>query len=189
VVDLLLGLIEPTEGRIVIDGTPLTPRNVRAWQRNIGYVPQSIFLADSSVAENIAFAIAPEAIDMAAVERAARIANIHDFVAGALPGGYATTIGERGVRLSGGQRQRIGIARALYHDPSLLVFDEATSALDNATEAAVMEAIGRLHGQKTMVIVAHRHATLQGCDRVYDVAHGRVRAVTLDTELRIAGSL
>src|SRR5882724_10555337 len=121
--DLLIGLLKPTKGRILIDGEPLTESNRRAWQRNIGYVPQMIFLADATVAENIAFGIPHEAIDRAAVERCARIANIHEFVTSELASGYETVIGERGIRLSGGQRQRIGIARALYYNPSLLVFD------------------------------------------------------------------
>jgi ATP-binding cassette, subfamily B, bacterial PglK len=175
VIDLVLGLLEPTEGRILIDGTPLSDANRRAWQRSIGYVPQSIFLADASVAENIAFGIAPEAIDGGAVERAARVADIHDFVAGELPSGYDTVIGERGVRLSGGQRQRIGIARALYHDPQVLVFDEATSALDNATEAAVIEALSRLRRDRTIIIIAHRLTTVRDCDQIILLEHGSVK--------------
>lgn len=164
--DLLLGLLVPTEGQILIDGVALSDVNRRAWQRNLGYVPQAIFLADASVAENIAFGIPPAEIDRVAVERAAKVANIHEFIVGELMDGYETTIGERGVRLSGGQRQRIGIARALYRDSALLVFDEATNALDNATEAAVMEAIGALRREKTVIIVAHRLTTVRDCDRI-----------------------
>lgn len=176
-IDLILGLLEPTGGRILIDGEPLTPANVRGWQRNIGYVPQSIYLADATVAENIAFGVEPDQIDLAAVERAARIANIDDFVNRELPRAYATRVGERGVRLSGGQRQRLGIARALYHDPALLVFDEATSALDNATEKAVMEAVRRLRGQKTILLVAHRLSTVQMADRIVLLEHGHIRGM------------
>jgi ATP-binding cassette, subfamily B, bacterial PglK len=175
VADLIVGLLKPTEGRILIDGLLLTGSNLRAWQRNIGYVPQALFLTDASVAENIAFGIPPEAIDRVAVERAARTANIHDFVVDNLVRGYDTEIGERGVRLSGGQRQRIGIARALYRDPTVLVFDEATSALDVETEAAVMEAISRLRHDKTIIIVAHRLTTIEGCDRVYLFEAGKAR--------------
>jgi ATP-binding cassette, subfamily B, bacterial PglK len=180
VVDLLLGLLEPTEGHILIDGVPLNDANRRNWQRSIGYVPQSIFLADASVAANIAFGIAPEAIDAEAVERAARIANVHDFVAGELPSGYDTVIGERGVRLSGGQRQRVGIARALYHDPPVLVFDEATSALDNTTETAVMEAVSRLRQDRTIIIIAHRLTSVRDCDEIILLEHGKVDRGTFD---------
>ena len=173
-IDLMLGLLAPTEGQILIDGEPLTEANRRAWQANLAYVPQSIFLADASVAENIAFGIPKDRIDMVAVERAARLARIHDFVQRDLPKGYDTEVGERGVRLSGGQRQRIGIARALYGDPKVLVFDEATSALDSATETALMEAIDTLQHQKTMVMIAHRLTSLRNADRI--VEFSRVQA-------------
>src|SRR5699024_10174618 len=127
---IILGLLRPNSGQILIDGTPLTAVNRAQWQANLGYVPQDIYLVDNSVTSNIAYGLAPEDIDHQAVERAARIANIHDFIISQLPSGYDTIVGERGVRLSGGQRQRIGIARALYHDPDVIVLDEATSALD-----------------------------------------------------------
>lgn len=182
-VDILLGLLVPSEGQILIDDDPLGEGSRRIWQRGIGYVPQSIYLADVSVAENIAFGLPPAAINRDAVERAGKIANIHDFVVGELDEGYDTMIGERGVRLSGGQRQRIGIARALYHDPALIVFDEATSALDNATEAAVMEAIGRLRREKTVIIVAHRLTTVRGCDQIVLMEHGMVKAIGTFDEL------
>jgi ABC-type multidrug transport system fused ATPase/permease subunit len=174
-VDLILGLLEPTEGRVLIDDEPLTDSNRRAWQRNIGYVPQAIFLADASVAENVAFGIPLDRVDRTAVERAARTANVHDFVMNELARGYDTEIGERGVRLSGGQRQRIGIARALYYDPPVLVFDEATSALDTATEQAVMEAIGNLQGAKTIIIIAHRLTTVEGCDKMFRFEAGKAQ--------------
>ena len=173
-VDLLLGLLRPTTGQLRVDDTPITGGNIRSWQRTIGYVPQSIFLADDSVAANIAFGISPEKVDRDAVERAARIANLHDFVTTELPAGYDTAIGERGVRLSGGQRQRIGIARALYHDPELLIFDEATSALDSVTEQAVMEAVYTLGKKKTIVMIAHRLSTIRACDRIHVLDRGRI---------------
>ena len=173
-VDLLLGLLSPTEGRITVDDVPLTVQNVRAWQAGIGYVPQTIYLADATVAENIAFGVPPEAIDHEAVRRAARLAAIHDFVENDLPDGYDTEVGERGVRLSGGQRQRLGIARALYHDPAVLVLDEATSALDNATEQAIMDAVERLAGAKTVVMIAHRLSTVRNCDRIIHLEGGEV---------------
>ncbi|MEX0828031.1 MAG: ABC transporter ATP-binding protein [Haliea sp.] len=185
-VDLLLGLLSPTSGSIYIDSAPLSSANLRNWQRSIGYVPQSIYLADLSVSENIAFGIASQEIDIEAVERAARIANIHDFITEELPLGYATEIGERGVRLSGGQRQRIGIARALYHDPSLIVLDEATSALDTATERAIMDAVYRLSGEKTIVIIAHRMTTVRSCDSIIVLQEGRIADAGRFDELQLS---
>jgi ABC-type multidrug transport system fused ATPase/permease subunit len=173
-VDLMLGLLIPQSGEIVVDGTRIDQGNLRSWQRSIGYVPQNIFLADSSVAENIAFGMSPEEVDMIAIERAARLAALHDFVTTELPDGYQTQVGERGVRLSGGQRQRIGIARALYHDPDLLVLDEATSALDNLTERAVMEAIRNIGNEKTIVLIAHRLSTVIDCERIFLLEKGKV---------------
>lgn len=173
-VDLILGLLEPERGILAVDGTPIVSGNRRQWQRAIGYVPQHIYLADDTVAANIAFGVAPEQIDQKAVERSARIANLHDFVAKQLPQGYATTVGERGVRLSGGQRQRIGIARALYHNPQVLILDEATSALDNLTEQAVMEAVHNLGHDITTILIAHRLTTVRECDRIYLLEKGRV---------------
>jgi ABC-type multidrug transport system fused ATPase/permease subunit len=140
----------------------------------LGYVPQHIFLADQSVAANIALGVPDDQIDRAAVERAARLANLHDFVTTELAEGYDTIVGERGIRLSGGQRQRIGIARALYRDPEVLIFDEATSALDNATEQAVMEAVHMLNGDKTIILVAHRLSTVRPCNQIYVLDHGKV---------------
>lgn len=178
-VDLILGLLEPQEGRLLVDGAPIGPHNVRAWQRSIGYVPQSIFLADESIASNIAFGTPPEQINIAAVERAARMASLHEFVASELPQGYDTPIGERGVRLSGGQRQRVGIARALYHDPEVLVLDEATSALDTLTEQAVMESVRSLSRRKTIILIAHRLTTVEECDVVFVVDNGHLIAQEL----------
>ena len=166
VMDILLGLLAPQAGTLSVDGQPITAHNLPAWQAAIGYVPQHIYLADASVAANIAFGIPPDQIDMQAVQRAARAAQIHDFVINELPQGYDTPVGDRGIRLSGGQRQRIGIARALYRDPPVLLMDEATSALDGATEAAVNEAIRALSRSKTIVVIAHREASLRGCGYV-----------------------
>ena len=173
-VDLILGLLEPQAGEIRVDGVPITAENRRAWQNSIGYVPQQIFLTDASVSANIAFGIEPKDIDQARVERAARIAELHDFVVQELPKGYATLVGERGVRLSGGQRQRIGIARALYHDPEVLIMDEATSALDNVTERAVMDAVHNLGHAKTIILIAHRLSTVRGCDMIFMLERGQV---------------
>jgi ATP-binding cassette, subfamily B, bacterial PglK len=174
VVDVILGLLQPEHGTLVVDDMPITAMNRRGWQRSIGYVPQHIFLADASVTSNIAFGVPAEQVDQAAVERAARIANLHDFVVGQMPQGYATVVGERGVRLSGGQRQRIGMARALYHNPRVLVLDEATSALDNLTEQAVMEAVNNLSAEMTVIIIAHRLSTVRQCDRIYLMRQGRI---------------
>ena len=175
-VDIILGLLHPDQGSVVVDGTPITRENVAAWQRSIGYVPQHIFLTDETVSANIAFGRKPADIDQAAVERAARTAELHDFVMSELPQGYDTHVGERGLRLSGGQRQRIGIARALYHDPDVLILDEATSALDNLTEKAVMEAVHNLGHAKTIIMIAHRLTTVQDCDVIFMMEHGRVVA-------------
>jgi len=187
VIDIILGLLRPDAGDIRVDGAAITRDNVRAWQKSLGYVPQHIFLADTTVAANIAFGIAPEAIDMARIEAAARVANLHDFVTGDLPLGYRTEVGERGVRLSGGQRQRIGIARALYRDPDVLILDEATSALDNLTEYAVMEAVHNLAGRKTVIMIAHRLTTVKDCDTILMLERGRLVAQGTYAEL-VAGN-
>jgi ABC-type bacteriocin/lantibiotic exporter with double-glycine peptidase domain len=171
--DLLLGLLEPSEGRICVDGVPLTPQNIARWQRLVAHVPQAIYLSDASIAENIAFAEARDRIDMDRVKSAARRAALEDFVE-TLPDGYRTEVGERGVRLSGGQRQRIGIARALYRKASVLVFDEATSALDAATEREVIEAIKSLGHDLTIILIAHRLSTLEICDTIYRIENGKI---------------
>jgi ABC-type multidrug transport system fused ATPase/permease subunit len=175
-VDVLLGLLLPQAGSLWVDGTAITQANLRDWQGAMGYVPQQIFLIDDTVGANIAFGIRPEDRDQAAIEAAARMANLHEFVLSELPEGYETHVGERGVRLSGGQRQRIGIARALYHDPEVLILDEATSALDNLTERAVMEAVHALGNHKTIIMIAHRLSTVRNCDRIFLLEHGRVSA-------------
>jgi len=172
-VDLILGLLRPQEGTIMIDGTPLRENTRRRWQKTLGYVPQHIYLSDDTVARNIAFGVAPDRIDMEAVRDAARRAHIFDFVEHELPRQWDTVVGERGVKLSGGQRQRIGIARALYHEPSVLVFDEATSALDQSTEAGVMEAIYDLEGDQTILLISHRLSTVQRADNIFMLEDGR----------------
>ena len=164
--DIMLGLLQPQSGRILIDGIELTPDHWPSWRSIVGYVPQHIYLTDKTVAENIAFGVAPDSIDMQAVKFAAQQAQIDDFITLNLSHGYNTMVGERGVMLSGGQRQRIGIARALYKNPQILFMDEATSALDMETEAAVNEAIQSLSGQKTMVIIAHRESAVARCDHI-----------------------
>lgn len=176
-IDIVLGLLTPQDGTLKVDGVVIGPHNVRAWQRSVGYVPQQIFLADESVAANIAFGLPPNQIDEKAVERAARMANLHDFIVEELPQGYDTRVGERGVRLSGGQRQRIGIARALYHDPDVLVLDEATSALDNLTERTVMDAVRDLSSRKTIIMIAHRLTTVKECDTIFFLERGKIQAV------------
>ena len=173
--DLLMGLLLPTDGEILVDGLPVSGNRLRAWQRSIAHVPQSIFLADTTLAENIAFGVPRAAIDSQRVQAAARQAQIAGFIE-SRPEGYDAFVGERGIRLSGGQRQRIGIARALYKQASVLVFDEATSALDNATEQSVMNAIEGLSRDLTILIVAHRLSTVECCDRLYRLEQGRVVA-------------
>ncbi len=175
-VDLVLGLLSPDTGEIRVDGVALTSVNLRAWQKTLGYVPQSIYLTDDTVAANIAFGVSKDKIDMRAVERAARAAALHDFVVADLPKGYETVVGERGVRLSGGQRQRIGIARALYRSPSLLVMDEATSALDNITERVVMEAVQNVRADTTVILIAHRLTTVKDCDCIFLMEKGQIVA-------------
>jgi ABC-type multidrug transport system fused ATPase/permease subunit len=170
-VDLLLGLYRPTAGEILIDDEPLTPALVPAWQASIGYVPQDIFLIDDTIAHNIAFGLADHEIDPARLREACITAQLLEFIEIELPHGFDTMVGERGIRLSGGQRQRIGLARALYHRPSLLILDEATSALDVATEARLLEALRSLAGKLTMIVSAHRLSTIASCDNVVDLSN------------------
>lgn len=175
IVDILLGLLEPDSGEILVDGHPITIQDLPKWQRLIGYVPQQIFLTDDTITRNIALGVQDAEIDMGEVQRAARMAQIDDYVAG-LADGYDTLVGEQGLRLSGGQRQRLGIARALYHDPEILVLDEATSALDGSTEQAVFDAITGLAGKKTVVMIAHRLSTVRACDNIFLLSQGRLEA-------------
>ncbi len=172
IVDILLGLLQMESGRILADGTDVNG-HYAAWLKNIGYIPQTIFMIDDSIRKNVAFGVPEEEIDDEKVWRALKEAALDEFVK-SLPDGVETGIGERGIRISGGQRQRISIARALYEDPEVLVLDEATSALDNETEAAIMDSINRLHGRKTLVIIAHRLQTIEKCDMVYRVADGTI---------------
>lgn len=167
--DVILGLLQPQEGILSVDGFPITGSTTRAWQRSIGYVPQQIYLADSTIAENIAFGVPREQIELSKVVCAAKIAQIHDFITDHLTDGYDTHVGDRGVRLSGGQRQRLGIARALYRDPPVLLMDEATSALDPETLAAINQAIRALSGRKTIVVIAHQQDSLEYCDKIIQV--------------------
>lgn len=173
--DVLLGLYSPASGEIKIDGVPLNSQNERAWRKRVGYVPQTVFLTNASIEKNIALGMAEEQIDIEAVKRAARMAQAEEFI-NQLPDGYGTIVGERGVKLSGGQRQRLGIARALYHNPDVLVFDEATSALDGMTEDAVMQAVQDLSQERTMILIAHRLRTVQACDRIVMLDSGVIVA-------------
>lgn len=172
IIDVLLGLLNIQEGSILADGVEVR-EHYEEWLKNIGYIPQTIFMIDASIRKNVAFGVSDEEIDDNKVWQALKEAQLDEFVKG-LPEGLDTGIGERGIRLSGGQRQRIGIARALFEDPEVLVLDEATSALDNETEAAIMDSINRLHGRKTLIIIAHRLQTIEKCDMVYRVENGQI---------------
>lgn len=172
-IDVLLGLIAPQTGALKVDGEPLSGKSLRAWQNNVGFVPQSIFLSDASIRENIAFGLPSDEIDDERVKRASKMALLDEFL-DRLPDGLETGVGERGIQLSGGQRQRIGIARALYDDADVLVLDEATSSLDGITEKLVMDAIHNFAGKKTIIMIAHRLATVKQCDSIYLLACGKV---------------
>ena len=173
-IDMLLGLIQPQQGQLKIDDSVITDQNRRAWQNTIGFVPQSIFLSEGTIAENVAFGIAEKDINLEQVKKALSLAHLEELVQ-SLDKGIHTKVGERGVQLSGGQRQRIGIARALYHEVDVLVFDEATSSLDGITEKMIMEAIHDFSGQKTIILVAHRLKTVQKCNQIYFIDKGQVR--------------
>jgi ABC-type multidrug transport system fused ATPase/permease subunit len=173
-IDLLLGLHRPTSGRVLVDGQPLTSELIPSWQATIGYVPQDIFLIDDTITRNIALGVPDNEVDHARLEEVCAMAQILDFIELELRDGFQTTVGERGVRLSGGERQRLGLARALYHRPSVLVLDEATSALDIATEAKLLEALRALAGKLTIVMVAHRLSALANCDKLLDLSKMRV---------------
>ena len=174
IIDIILGLLEPKSGTLEVDENIITKHNSRSWQRSIGYVPQEIFLADNTIAANIAFGVEPGDINQEAVKKASKIANLHEFVMDELPNQYQTTIGERGVRLSGGQRQRIGIARALYHNPKVVILDEATSALDNQTEKIVMDAVSNIKKDVTIILIAHRLNTVKNCDIIFKLEKGEL---------------
>jgi ABC-type multidrug transport system fused ATPase/permease subunit len=181
--DLITGILEPQSGHIAVDGQKLDRTNIRAWQNGIGYVPQHIYLLDDTIRRNIAFGITDDEINENAVQRAAELAKIDGFIRAELAEGYDSVVGEPGIRLSGGQRQRIGLARALYHNPQLLVLDEATSALDNITERLVMDAIAGLGGSKTIVVIAHRLSTVQQCDHIVLMKDGAIEAQGTYSEL------
>jgi ABC-type multidrug transport system fused ATPase/permease subunit len=174
IADIILGLLVPPKGTLEVDGKVITKQNVRSWQRSIGYVPQHIYLSDDTISSNIAFGVPSKDINFQSVKKVAKIAQLDEFVTKELPQKYQTNIGERGVRLSGGQRQRIGIARALYHNPQVLILDEATSALDNQTEAAVMDAVNNLNKDITIIIIAHRLNTVKNCDIIFKLNKGQV---------------
>lgn len=174
--DIILGLLTPQKGALVIDGVPVNEENMINWQLNLGYVPQYIYLKDDTVARNIAFGLTDKEINKETLEKVSRVANIYDFITDELPHGFDTVVGERGIRLSGGQRQRIGIARALYHNPEVLVFDEATSALDGATEDAVLNAMENAARMKTLIVIAHRLTTVKNCDVIYLIEKGKIVA-------------
>ncbi len=174
VVDIILGLLQAQKGILKVDDKIITGQNLRSWQRCIGYVPQHIYLSDSSIAANIAFGVNLENIDKERIEKVSKIANLHNFVIDELPNQYQTIIGERGVRLSGGQRQRIGIARALYHNPKLLILDEATSALDIETESMVMSSVNKLSTDMTVILIAHRLNTVKRCDTIFKLEKGQL---------------
>ena len=172
VVDVILGLLKAESGKITCDGVDVM-KHYGQWLANIGYISQTINMMDDTIRANIAFGVDVDDIDDTRVWQVLEEAQLADFVR-ELPDGINTVIGERGVRISGGQRQRIGIARALYHDPEILILDEATSALDNDTEAAIMDAIENFHGRKTMLIIAHRLKTIENCDMIYKVENGKI---------------
>jgi ABC-type multidrug transport system fused ATPase/permease subunit len=175
IIDIILGLLEPQKGTLEVDGKIISSKNIRAWQKSIGYVPQNIYLIDDTIAANIAYGIKAEEIDMKAIEKASKIANLDSFVLNELPKQYETLVGEGGVRLSGGQKQRIGIARAMYHNPQILIFDEATNALDNKTEQAVMDVVNNLSKNITIILIAHRLNTLKKCDKIFIVKNGQIK--------------
>ena len=172
IIDILLGLLKLQGGSVLADDVNIQD-HYREWLANVGYIPQMIFLLDADIRKNVAFGVPEEEIDDEKLWYALKEAQLDEFVK-TLPEGVNTGIGERGIRLSGGQRQRIGIARALYNDPEVMILDEATSALDNDTEAAIMESINRLHGKKTLVIIAHRLQTIEKCDMVFRVEDGGI---------------
>ena len=173
-IDIILGLLEPQKGTLEVDGQVITKKNLRSWQRAIGYVPQSIYLTDDTIAANIAIGQDPKDFNYENIQKSAKIANLHEFIMDELSGQYESMIGENGVKLSGGQRQRLGIARALYHNPEVLILDEATSALDNETEKAVMEAVNNLDKDVTIIIIAHSLNTVQNCDIVFKLEKGQL---------------
>ena len=175
-IDIILGLLEPEKGFIKVDDVILNKKNIKSWQRSIGYVPQTIFIADDSIARNIALGSKKDEIDYAQIRKVAKLAKINEFIEKDLPFSYDTKVGEAGVKLSGGQRQRLGIARALYRNPKVLIFDEATSALDNITEKAIIDSINSLKRSITLIMIAHRLSTIKNCDTIYHLENGKLRS-------------
>lgn len=191
-IDTIIGLLETKVGKLKVDGIEINKENYKSWQNIIGYAPQQIYLADTTITANIAFGYDLKNIDIKAVEHASKIANIHNFISEELPLKYNTIVGERGVKLSGGQRQRIGIARAIYHNPRVLILDEATSSLDNITEQAVMRELSKLKKKMTIIIIAHRLSTLKSCDKIFHLENGKLikqgkfeEIITNDNQLKI----
>ena len=188
-IDLILGLLEPQNGCIRIDEITLEKSNIKSWQRLIGYVPQSIFITDDTIAKNIALGTEENDIDFDKIKLVSKLANIDQFITNELPQQYLTKLGEAGVKLSGGQRQRIGIARALYRDPKVLIFDEATSSLDNLTEQQVMDSINKLKNTITIILIAHRLSTIKDCDLIYHLNNGKIISKGTFKELSIKDKL
>ncbi len=184
--DLILGILTPDAGTISVDGVPLAAANREHWQRNVAYVPQSVYLLDASLADNIAFGVEPIDVDPERLRAAARGARLEELIA-SLPNGYQEKLGDHGARVSGGQRQRIGIARALYRDAALLVFDEATSSLDGAAEEEVIATLAMLRGQHTVILIAHRPSSVRHCDEIFELQDGTVRARELGAARRLTG--
>ena len=168
-------MIDPTKGKLIVDGQTITHQNKRSWQKNIGYVPQNIYLSNSTIAENIAFGVNFEKIDHNKVVECAKLTNLDEFIKKELPDGYKTIIGEKGSRLSGGQKQRIGIARSLYHEPKILIFDEATNALDILNEDFIMDGIYNMKNKITIILVTHRIRTVKKCDIIFLLDKGEVK--------------
>ena len=174
-VDIILGLLEVKQGTLEVDGKVINKKNCRAWQKSIGYVPQNIYLTDDTIEANIALGVSSKEINLETIKNVCKIANLHEFITSELPNQYKTIVGERGIRLSGGQKQRIGIARALYHNPQILILDEATSSLDNMTEKLVMEEINNIGKDITIIIIAHRLSTIKNCDIIYLLDKGQLK--------------
>jgi ABC-type bacteriocin/lantibiotic exporter with double-glycine peptidase domain len=183
--DILMGLLIPTSGKILVDNKILTLDNISSWQSKIGYVPQLVHLIDDTIIKNIAFGISESEINLNRVIQCCEIVQLSKFISDSMPKGYMSVVGERGVQLSGGQKQRIGIARALYHNPEIIIFDEASSALDGETEAAVMSAIDELSKSKTLIVVAHRLSTVKNCNVIIDLEYGRVKAIGTPNEILV----